>query len=201
MILSASQLSNILPDGLHSGIDGVATSAAAAAASSDSSANPDAGGNLFGLFFPRQSRHDGYYGVTCQVHDMSDVRHGVIRLRATAQQRFHIAYKWNQQLERAHFDRLTSLRNRQNELLQLHVTVLPEIQLRDPLFGYENNSWSRLRQSSRMASRLRSSWAASLPWPRFVYDQYDSTAVLRKVRGFMEAMNISEYLLYIGTGC
>lgn len=180
MILSARQFSNIQPELMDAGTDGVAS-------------NADAGGSLFGLFFPRQSRHDGYYGVTCQVHDMSDVLHGVVRLRATAQQRFHIAHKWNLHLDRTHFDRLTSLLNRPNGPLQLHVTVLPEVQLRDPLFGYENNSWLRLRQSTRMASRLRSGWAASLPWPRFVYDQYDSTAVMRKVRGFMEAMDISEY--------
>lgn len=188
MIMSETQLMNIQPQTAH-----------------DDDDPPEAGsGSLFGLFFPRQSQQNGYFGVTCQVHDMSDVRQGFVRLRATAQQRFHIDFAHNRDIELQHFDRLSTQQSRPYARLLLNCTVLPEIQLRDPLYGYEHNSWSRLRQSTGLAERLRNGRAASLPWPRFVYDQYDAAAVMAKVRAFMEAMGIREccvrrfFLLLLG---
>lgn len=149
-------------------------------------------GFVFGLFFPQRKndRHtyDRYYGVTCQVYEMGVAEPGLVRLKTRAQQRFEIVRKLNENC--SDFD---AVHGRESQRLCLNVTILPEQNLPDALFGYERNSWSQFRLSAAMSAQLRSGCASSLPWPRFVYDQYDVQSLMNKVKGFLSENDIRKW--------
>lgn len=64
--------------------------------------------------------------------------------------------------------------------------------MRDPLFGIETTSLSKFRYSADMRPKLRNMCSASLAWPRFVYDMYDTKAIIVKIKSFLSAMQISK---------
>lgn len=88
--------------------------------------------------------------------------------------------------------------------------ILPEIEMTDPVFGWETNSCSKFRNC--MAStrkRVRDLAITRLPWPAFVYDQYDVEKTMTKLRevlnsikiGLSSSYTLNESLIYFGSFC
>lgn len=63
------------------------------------------------------------------------------------------------------------------------IKILPEIVLSDSLFGSTNTSLSKYRTNNEAAiKKIRSFESASLPWPQFVYEQYNISRTMNKLR-------------------
>lgn len=76
--------------------------------------------------------------------------------------------------------------------LTANVTILPETLMGDPLYGNESTSLSKFRYNAGMQPKLRTMCSATLAWPRFVYDMYDTQAIIVRIKSFLSAMQISK---------
>lgn len=76
-----------------------------------------------------------------------------------------------------------------------NVTILPETMMNDPLYGSETTSLSKFRYNDNMKPKLRQMCSASLSWPLFVYDMYDTQAIVVKIKSFLSAMQIGNKII------
>lgn len=70
------------------------------------------------------------------------------------------------------------------------MTILPEVVLPHPVYGFETNSLSKLRSIDRMNNELQNFHCQSLPWPQFVYKMYDVAEASEKIKNFLLTMKI-----------
>lgn len=73
-----------------------------------------------------------------------------------------------------------------------NVEILPEIVLPDPVLGIETNSLSKFRKRSKRRFEV-----GRLPWPGFVYDQYDVEKIMAAVRETMANLKIGSWRMYL----
>lgn len=136
-------------------------------------------GCLFGLIFRSvygKKTSPKLYGVTCQIYEKGFHNERELLIKSRACQRFVVT--------RAHntcFADILSMIGR-NQICA-NVEILPEIVLPDPVLGIETNSLSKFRQTSIATTRkLRRFEVGRLPWPGFVYDQYDVEKTMAAIR-------------------
>lgn len=70
------------------------------------------------------------------------------------------------------------------------ITILPEIVLSHPVYGFDSNSLSKFRRNESMKCKLLKYESESLAWPSFVYDHYDVRRVTEKVKKFLTTLKI-----------
>lgn len=64
--------------------------------------------------------------------------------------------------------------------------ILPEIEMSDPVHGTETNSCSKFRNcNASTKKRARDMAIGRMPWPAFVYDQYDVQKTMLKLKEFL----------------
>lgn len=113
-------------------------------------------------------------GVTCQVYEKGVDSHGNITLKCRAHQRFVVLKQENGSylIPGAQYRRRCSA----------DVIIQPEVELPPPLKAVVPDSLKRFLAGSKYVSQSVYHRASTLTsWPKFVYDQYDISKVLRKL--------------------
>jgi cereblon len=138
-------------------------------------------GLTFGLVCWEHATKDKVYGVTCQVYEQGVDSQGNITIKSRAHQRFKIVRQKDG----------SYMRPNQRRGYFADVKILPEIVLPDPLLQI-NSCPSILRRVHNQSEygRIRRFVASSSPWPKFVYDQYETNKVQRKVERFLAMLKI-----------
>lgn len=131
-------------------------------------------GLIFGLIFPHiyEKTKPLLYGVTCQVYEMGKDSRGNIATKSRVCQRFCVKGYTN---------------DFSHTKINLNVKILPEIVMEHPLKVYCTNG-TRHRHTAKNAKKLNTFYSI---WPRFVYDQYDITDILAKIKAYFAYMKIS----------
>ncbi|XP_058119897.1 protein cereblon isoform X2 [Anopheles coustani] len=130
-------------------------------------------GLKFGLVFQDQyTSSEGIYGVTCQVYERGNEGESAL-LKTVAQQRFIVV--------------------RHSQERRVEVRILPEIVLPDPLISTCSNAMVRYAHSSRKdrLASFKRLLTQSTVWPQFVYDQYGTEEVLKKVERYLSSLKIT----------
>lgn len=74
------------------------------------------------------------------------------------------------------------------------VTILPEIELSNPIYGHDSNSLSKFRKNELLKSKLLKFQSKSVSWPDFVYRMYDVTIACDKIKKFLATLKIGNNL-------
>ncbi|KFB42716.1 AGAP005299-PA-like protein [Anopheles sinensis] len=130
-------------------------------------------GLKFGLVFQDQyTSSEGIYGVTCQVYERGNEGESAL-LKTVAQQRFIVV--------------------RHSQERRVEVRILPEIVLPDPLISTCSNAMVRYAYSSRKdrLASFKRLLTQSTVWPQFVYEQYGTEEVLKKVERYLSSLKIT----------
>lgn len=72
------------------------------------------------------------------------------------------------------------------------VTILPEIELSNPIYGHDSNSLSKFRKNQEIKNKLLKYQSKSLSWPDFVYKMYDVTVACEKIKKFLTTFKIGK---------
>lgn len=70
------------------------------------------------------------------------------------------------------------------------VTILPEIELSNPIYGHDSNSLSKFRKNEELKNKLLKYQCKSLTWPFWVYQMYDVTIACDKIKKFLATLKI-----------
>lgn len=138
-------------------------------------------GLLFGLVFRdlRNNQNLNLYGVTCQIYEKGTDERDNVSIKSKAYQRFFI--KNNEEIPQF------AIRNRTRYAT---VTILPEIELSDPIYGYDSNSLWKFRKNETIKSKILKYQSQSLTWPYFIYKMYDVTVACEKIKKFLSTLKI-----------
>lgn len=143
-------------------------------------------GCLFGLIFPSiyDKTSPKLYGVTCQIYEKGTHNIHQLFIKSRACQRFVVTRPHNNSFA----DILTTSGRNQ---MYANVEILPEIVLPNPVLGIETNSVSKFRNASvATTQKVRRFEVGRLPWPEFVYDQYDVEKTIAAIRETMTNLKI-----------
>lgn len=154
--------------------------------SSEFSDNNQDDGCLFGLIFRSIYKEKSLklYGVTCQIYEKGTHNKRELFIKSRACQRFVVTPPYNNCFE----DILSAFGRKQ---MFANVEILPEIVLPDPVLGIETNSLSKFRKTSTATTqKLRRFEVGRLPWPGFVYDQYDVEKTISAIKGTLADLEI-----------
>lgn len=99
------------------------------------------------------------------------------------------AFKHNLKFSIYHIIREFTIRNRTRYAT---VTILPEIELSHPIYGYDSNSLSKFRKNEEMKCQLIKYQSKSIIWPEFVYKMYDVSIACEKIKRFLTTLKIGE---------
>lgn len=110
------------------------------------------------------------YGVTCEIFEKGERNSINLTIKLRACQRF-----------KTHRNELNFPQKQVG--MKMSIQILPEIVLSDSLFGSSNTSLSKYRGGNdKSLQKIRSFESASLPWPQFVYEQYNICGTMNKLR-------------------
>lgn len=82
-----------------------------------------------------------------------------------------------------------------NRIQYAAVTILPEIELCHPIYGFDSNSLSKFRRNEKLKMKLQQFHCQSLRWPNFVYKMYDVSIACDKIKKFLATLKIGKNLI------
>lgn len=104
----------------------------------------------------------------------------------------YFSQKKNQHVQLAFVYRVTPEFIIRNRTRYATVTILPEIELCHPVYGYDSNSLSKFRKSEEFKNKLLKIESKSLTWPDFVYKMYDVSIACEKIKKFLSTLKIGK---------
>lgn len=77
------------------------------------------------------------------------------------------------------------------------VTILPEIVLPHPVYGFDTNSLSKFRANEQSKAKLLRLESECLPCPKFIYNIYDTERIITKIKKFLASLKIGKFINYL----
>lgn len=78
----------------------------------------------------------------------------------------------------------------ENRIRTANITILPEVVLPHPIYGYISNSLSKFRLCEKMNGKLLKYQSSCTCWPSFVFDIYDVDRAITKIKTFLATLKI-----------